>query len=286
MLAYAINRKLTAQVLGNARLVMKPADWTQVEEWTATTSPEANASMARSDPEGKGYTVETVAFDLAHLAARAVNELRATPGWAKCPVEGRFEIFIGDWLAQFTVRQAAKRGDLHIAIESAKPDNREDDLPDFVVKAIREGKPVMAFGPQGMVNLTELGRSSFPRPDSEPTPEVAEEWLERPPTAALPGFSTRCADARVIAGQVEAGMRGGGAFDLMAARDYEVLPCDCGDPGGSGLAFTAKGERRVEIWLRWDDTYVVRINGQQIAEDVYCDHLTEHLFEGLGMLAA
>lgn len=286
MLAYAINRKLTAQVLGNARLVVKPADWAQIERWIATASPEANASMARSDPEGKGYTVETVTFDLAHLAARAVNELRATPGWAKSPVEGSFEVIIGDWQVQLRVRQAAKRGDLRIAIESAMPDNREDDLPDFVVKAIREGKPVMAFGPQGMVNLTELGRSSFPRPDSEATPEVGEEWLEKPPTAALPGFPTRCADARIIAGQIEAGMRGGSAFDLMEARDYEVLPCDCGDPGGAGLAFAAKGGRRVEIWLRSDDTYVIRINGRQIAEDVYCEELTEHLFEGLGMLAA
>ena len=166
------------------------------------------------------------------------------------------------------------------------PDDPEDDLPDFVVKAIREGKPVMAFGPQGMVNLTGLGRSSFPRPDTDLFPEVAEGWLEKPPTAALPGFPTRCADARVIAGQIEAGMRGGGAFDLLAARDYEVLPCDCGDPSGAGLAFMAKGDRRVEIWLRSDDTYVIRIDGRQIAEDVYCEELTEHLFEGLGMLAA
>ena len=286
MLAYAINRKLTAQVLGNARLIVKPADWEQIEEWIATTSPEANASMARSDPEGKGFTVDTVAFDLAHLGARAVNKLRATPGWAKCPVEGAFELYIGDWLVRIRVRQAAKRGDLHIAIESAKPDDHSDELPNFVVKAIREGTPVMAFGPQGMVNLTDLGRSSFPSPDSDAPPEVAEEWLEKPPTAALPGFSTRCADARVITAQIEAGMRGGGAFHLMGARDYEVLPCDCGDPGGAGLAFTAKGGRRVEIWLRWDDTYVIRINGQQIAEDVYFDQLTELLLEGLGMLAA
>ena len=286
MLAYAINRKLTAQVLGNARLIVKPADWEQIEEWIATTSPEVNASMARSDPEGKGFTVDTVAFDLAHLGARAVNKLRATPGWATCPVEGGFELYIGDWLVRIRVRQAAKRGDLHIAIESAKPDDHSDELPNFVVKAIREGKPVTAFGPQGMVNLTDLGRSSFPGPDSDATPEVAEEWLEKPPTAALPGFSTRCADARIIAGQIEAGESGGGAFDLMGARDYEVLPCDCGDPGGAGLAFTANGGRRVEIWLRWDDTYVIRINSRQVAEDVYYDQLTEILFEGLGMLAA
>lgn len=285
MLAYAIDRKLTAQVLGNARLILNPADWSKIEAWIATTSPEANASMARSDPEGEGFTVETVAFDLAHLGARAVNKLRATPGWAKCPVEGCFDVYIGDWLVRFIVRQAAKRGDLHVAIESAKPDEHAEELPDFVVKAIREGRPVMAFGPQGMVNLTELGRSSFPRSDFDATPETAEEWLEKPPTAALPGFPTRCADARIIAGQIDAGIRDGGAFDLMAARDYEVLPCDCGDPGGAGLAFTAKG-RRVEIWLRWDDTYVIRMDGQQIAEGVYFMELTERLFGGFGMLAA
>ena len=83
MLAYAINRKLTAQVLGNARLVVKTADWARSNSGSRRPLQRPTPSMARWDPEGKGYTVETVAFDLAHLAARAVDELRATPGWAK-----------------------------------------------------------------------------------------------------------------------------------------------------------------------------------------------------------
>jgi hypothetical protein len=165
MLAYAINRKLTAQVLGNARLVMKPADWAQIEMWIATVSAEGNAAMARWDARGEGYTVDTVAFDLAHLAAREVAMLRAMPGSAKGPVEGCFEATIGDWQVPFEVRQAAKRGDLHLAMGAARPHNCEEHLPDIAIEFIRAGKPVMVWGSDGFVNLTELMRTSFPRPE-------------------------------------------------------------------------------------------------------------------------
>jgi hypothetical protein len=163
MLAYAINRKLTAQVLGNARLVVKPADWAQIERWIATASPEANASMARWDPQGKGYTLDTVAFDLAHLAARAVAALRAIPGSAKAPVESCLEVTIGDWDVQFKVRQTAKRGDLRLVMEGAVAHDPEEDLPDIAVEFIRAGKPVMTWGLDGFVNLTDR-LTSFPHP--------------------------------------------------------------------------------------------------------------------------
>lgn len=165
MLAYAINPKLTAQVLGNARLVMRPADWANIELWIATTSPEADAAMARWDPQGKGYTLDTVAFDLAHLAARAVAALRAIPGSAKAPVEGCIEVTIGDWDVKFKVRQTTKRGDLHLVMEGAVAHDPDEDLPDIAIEFIRAGKPVMTWGPDGFVNLTtQLGRASFPRP--------------------------------------------------------------------------------------------------------------------------
>jgi hypothetical protein len=165
MLAYAISRKLTAQVLGNARLVMRPADWAQIEKWIATVSAEGNAAMARWDPRGEGYTVDTVAFDLAHLAAREVAMLRAIPGSAKGPVEGCVEVTIGDWHVPFEVRQAAKRGDLHLAMGAARPHSPEEDLPDIAIEFIQAGKPVMVWGPDGFVNLTELTCTSLPHPD-------------------------------------------------------------------------------------------------------------------------
>jgi hypothetical protein len=165
MLAYVISRKLTAQVLGNARLVVRPADWAQIEEWIATVSADGNAAMARWDPRGEGYTVDTVAFDLAHLAAREVAMLRAMPGSAKGPVEGRFEATIGDWIVPFEVCQASKRGDLQLAMGPAKPHNREEDLPDLAIEFILAGKPVMMWGSDGFVNLTELTRTSLPHPE-------------------------------------------------------------------------------------------------------------------------
>ncbi|MBI3749072.1 MAG: hypothetical protein HY262_09555 [Chloroflexi bacterium] len=164
MLAYALSRNLTAQVLGHARLVVQPGDWEQIEDWIRTASAEANASMARWDPQGKGYTVETVAFDLAHLAARSIARLRTLPGSAKSPVETCFEAVVGDWEARFSVRQVAKRGDLYLVLEGAAPHGLEGDLPDIAVEFIRAGKPVLTWGPAGLLNLTQLGRASFPHP--------------------------------------------------------------------------------------------------------------------------
>lgn len=163
MLAYAISRKLTAQVLGNAQLVLRPDDWARIGRWIATSSAEANAAMARWDPQGKGYTVDTVVFDIAHLAARAVAKLRAVPGFAKAPVAGSFEVTIGDWDIRFNVFQAAKRGELQLAVEGATPHSLERDLPDMAVEFIRAGKPVMTWGRDGFENLTETYRS-LPRP--------------------------------------------------------------------------------------------------------------------------
>lgn len=162
MLAYALSRNLTAQVLGHARLVVQPGDWGQIEDWIGTASAEANASMARWDPQGKGYTVETVAFDLAHLAARSIARRRAVPGSANVPVETSFEAVVGDWEARFSVRQVAKRGDLHLVLKGVAPHGLEGDLPDIAVEFIRAGKPVLTWGPEGFLNLTELGRASFP----------------------------------------------------------------------------------------------------------------------------
>lgn len=164
MVAHAISRKLTARVLGHARLVLEPGDWAQIEYWIGTASAGANAAMSRWDPQGKGYTLETVAFDLAHLAARAIAPLRATPGSAKVPVETCFEVVVGDWEARFSVRQVAKRGDLYLVLKGAEPHSLEDDLPDFAVESILGGNPVFTWGPNGFVNLTEFLSTSFPVP--------------------------------------------------------------------------------------------------------------------------
>jgi hypothetical protein len=161
MLAYAINRNLTARVLGHVRLFIKPADWVQIAEWIKTASPEANAAMARWDPQGKGYTDETVVFDLAHLTARAVAELRAKPGRAKGPVEAHFPVMIGDWEVQFTVCQADKRADLHLTMGEAIPNTWVDELPDFAPAMIRAGMPVFIFMREGLVNLSEVAKQSY-----------------------------------------------------------------------------------------------------------------------------
>lgn len=165
MIVCALNRNLTAQVLGKARLLLDPADWAQIEEWIASVSPEANAAIARWDSEGKGFTIETVAFDLAHLAARAVAAVRATPGRSNGPVETEAMVDIGDWTVQFTVHQAAKRGDLHLLVEAAEPACR-DEMRDYIIEAIRAGAPVYVPSPDGFLNLTEYTRQTlFPSPD-------------------------------------------------------------------------------------------------------------------------
>ena len=164
MLAHAINRNLTARVLGHVRLFIQPADWTEIQGWITSASPEANAAMARWDPQGKGYTEETVVFDLAHLAARAVAGLRARPGRAKGPVEGRFPVMIGDWQIPFMVAQADKRRDLYLTMGKATPNTWTDELPDFAPAMVRAGMPIYVLMPEGLVNLTESARVSNSRP--------------------------------------------------------------------------------------------------------------------------
>lgn len=99
-------------------------------------------------------------------------------------------------------------------------------------------------------------------------------------------FPTRCADPGDIIRQI------GGAPVLdaiLGATEYVDLPCDCGN-GPAGLAFTTDEDVRVEIWLRWDDTYVVRMRRHAetlIATRILFDVLTPtivngHLDLGLG----
>ncbi len=160
---YALDRHLTAQVLGKARLLLDPADWAQIEEWIADASPESHASIARWDPDGEGYTVATVAFDLAHLAARAVRAVRETPGRSAGPLVTGFRANVGDWTVRFMVRQQAKRGDLRLHIAGAEPWHANPGLS-FATAMLLAGIPVYVKGREGYVTATDLHRH-FPWPE-------------------------------------------------------------------------------------------------------------------------
>ena len=155
---YTLPRSLTAYVTGNARLKMPSADWARIERMIATASPEANAAMARYDSHGQGFTVETVSHDLANLAANQITTIRSS---RRGPIESTFTIEIGDWDVRVTVFQADKRGDLLLVLGESTRHDRDDDLPDFAVAALRSGRPVFVLGADGgFVNLTDMVRST------------------------------------------------------------------------------------------------------------------------------
>ena len=90
-----------------------------------------------------------------------------------------------------------------------------------------------------------------------------------------PPIATRCADADTILDQI-----GRNVLGCIDAQAYAVLPCTCGDPGGAGVSFRIRSEV-VEIWLRSDDTYEVRVGGSTVGI-AFCDNLTDIVLWGLG----
>ncbi len=144
------------QVLGNARfLLASRRDAEMLNQAIATASPEANQAMAVWDPQGKGYCPETVAYDLANLATRAIHQVRVN-STRNNPVSFAFRISVGDYVFRIRGIQAHRGGDiLAKVVDRVRSEPFGGPMNEFMAKHVRRGGHVMAWDEDGRLVSTD-----------------------------------------------------------------------------------------------------------------------------------